>query len=188
MCSMDTPPETPVISTIEFDLPCAICGYNLKGLSQAGTCPECGQAIARTFRFDLTHADPEWLMSQAWTVALLLPLCLLNFPPAVSQYTPWLAHVFKVLLAGVNVWACWRLARPDPLAAADEEGSFRRGVMLASVVLAAIVAYQWPGRPAIRKGGGWPSVCVMTVKAPLAGKHDSQLDPALESFFQLRDL
>jgi hypothetical protein len=52
------------------------------------------------------------------------------------------------LLAGLNIWACWRLARPDPSAAADEEGSLRRGVMLASVALAGIAAYQWPGRPA----------------------------------------
>jgi hypothetical protein len=69
MAFMATVSEAPGISAIEADLPCAICGYNLKGLSPAGTCPECGQAISRTFRFDLTDADPGWLMSQAWTVA-----------------------------------------------------------------------------------------------------------------------
>ena len=162
---MATAPDVTGLSAIESDLPCAICGYNLKGLSPAGACPECGQAIARTFRFDLTYADPGWLVSQAWTVALLLALSLLNFPPAVSQYTPWLGYVFKVLLPGVNVWACWRLARPDPLAAADEDGSLRRGVMLASVALAGIVAFQCPGWPAMPIFRLAPSVVQMAALA-----------------------
>lgn len=33
-------------STIESDLPCRQCGYNLRGLAVQSNCPECGRAIA----------------------------------------------------------------------------------------------------------------------------------------------
>ena len=31
---------------LAFDLPCARCGYNLRGLSASGACPECAAAVA----------------------------------------------------------------------------------------------------------------------------------------------
>ena len=37
------------------DLPCAWCGYNLKGLSVRGKCPECGAAVRATI---LARVDP----------------------------------------------------------------------------------------------------------------------------------
>ena len=34
-----------VTETVGFDLTCAVCGYNLRGLSPAHACPECGTAL-----------------------------------------------------------------------------------------------------------------------------------------------
>lgn len=36
---------TPTLSTIDFDLPCSQCQYDLRGLNEDGRCPECGQHI-----------------------------------------------------------------------------------------------------------------------------------------------
>jgi uncharacterized repeat protein (TIGR04138 family) len=35
---------------IDVDLPCAACGYNLRGLAVAGRCPECGAPVIASVR------------------------------------------------------------------------------------------------------------------------------------------
>ena len=40
--------ETETRPTIEQDVPCAGCGYDLRGLSPEGNCPECGFGIAKS--------------------------------------------------------------------------------------------------------------------------------------------
>ncbi|HLL89657.1 MAG TPA: hypothetical protein VK324_10155 [Tepidisphaeraceae bacterium] len=57
---MSTLTATP--DAIDRELPCAGCGYDLRGLSPGGHCPECGGPVARALAFDtLHHADPRWL-------------------------------------------------------------------------------------------------------------------------------
>lgn len=49
------------VSTIENDLLCGRCGYNLRTLKLDGKCPECGVPVARTFRGDAwREADARW--------------------------------------------------------------------------------------------------------------------------------
>src|SRR4051812_40156282 len=47
-----SPDPVAMSSVIDADLPCSICSYNLKGLAPDANCPECGQAIARTYQFN----------------------------------------------------------------------------------------------------------------------------------------
>jgi len=55
-------PSGPSLSTrltaveLSGSLPCFVCGYDLKGLSIVGNCPECGTAIRATILF---RVDPE---------------------------------------------------------------------------------------------------------------------------------
>ena len=45
------------METIETDLPCARCGYNLRTLPRDGACPECGESTARSVVVDTEKHD-----------------------------------------------------------------------------------------------------------------------------------
>ena len=48
--------------TIVMDTPCVSCGYNLRGLSVEGRCPECSAVVSRTLDpRRLRFSDPRWL-------------------------------------------------------------------------------------------------------------------------------
>ncbi len=46
---------------ISIDTPCQSCGYNLRGLSPSGACPECGVPVHKTTDALLQFRDPTWL-------------------------------------------------------------------------------------------------------------------------------
>jgi len=48
-------------STIESDVPCRHCGYNLRGLTPGGACPECGRATLEALPRYLKDAGPAYL-------------------------------------------------------------------------------------------------------------------------------
>jgi len=50
--------------TLQRDVPCIKCGYNLRGLPRDRNCPECGTPVTRSAPGDLlSAADPAWLSS-----------------------------------------------------------------------------------------------------------------------------
>ncbi|HVT88882.1 MAG TPA: DUF2007 domain-containing protein [Tepidisphaeraceae bacterium] len=55
----DDPSESimgePIDPTLQADLPCVKCGYNLRGLTPANRCPECGLPILRSLLDALRH-------------------------------------------------------------------------------------------------------------------------------------
>jgi hypothetical protein len=141
----DAPIPLEPMPAIEADLACAMCGYNLKGLSPDGACPECGRAIGETLNHGLSHADPAWLRRQAGAVPFLAALCLLNYPPQVYGWMEQLSYALRLTAAAVNIWACWRLASVEPGKSPDEDGTARRGLLLAPLVTAATAAWNVPG-------------------------------------------
>ena len=56
------PGMVPPPSVVATDTPCRKCGYNLRGLSTDGRCPECGTPVGYSFHGDLLRfCDPNWV-------------------------------------------------------------------------------------------------------------------------------
>jgi hypothetical protein len=67
---------TPDLTLVDKDEFCAACGYNLKTLSKAGICPECGAAVAPSLgHHPFRDAPRRWLL----TIAIGLLLLDLSF-------------------------------------------------------------------------------------------------------------
>ena len=127
--------------TIDTDLPCAICNYNLKGLATDSACPECGQPIARTFTPDLTLSPPAWLRRHAVTMFLLAPFALLVFGPSSYRYTFELGALVRLAIIVVTVVAAFRLSAPEvSVVAVDRASDAWRRALLASALAHAIVS------------------------------------------------
>ena len=65
--------------TVDIDWPCVHCDYNLRTLSIAGNCPECGRPVANTVENSLVYADLAWLRDMRSGTALLGRICIAGF-------------------------------------------------------------------------------------------------------------
>jgi hypothetical protein len=97
--------------TVDQDQACVGCGYNLKGLSKKGVCPECGRAVAGTVstraRGDIADAPLGYLWNLRTGAGLML-LGAIGIP--LTLLSPLFAASFKVLGAvAVALSAAWAL-------------------------------------------------------------------------------
>jgi hypothetical protein len=115
------------VTTLESDVWCVQCGYDLRGLSSDGRCPECGCDVRKTLAAPagLWQADHRWLRRVASAPLLLIAALML-----ANGYGWWIRLLRQVqfpsttalvvsLLQPVAVqfmcWlACWRLAARMP--------------------------------------------------------------------------
>jgi hypothetical protein len=93
---------------VEADLPCVSCEYNLRTLSIAGVCPECGQPVIKSIRRGLHEADLKWLkavrlgatiLGWTWVGAGAMVLTLLMLLDSVASPS----HVITVSAWGVTL-------------------------------------------------------------------------------------
>ena len=107
---------------IGYDLPCRTCRYNLRTLSAAGKCPECGTPVKNSIPRDVL-ADPRWLgQLRSGAVAIVSGACLLLIAVPVTIIAAVLMEEDRlawVLLAALLIGAAaifiggWRLTTPD---------------------------------------------------------------------------
>ena len=124
------------LGRIFVDLPCKTCGYNLRGLSFEGACPECGSPVADTI--DDTPAPlPQQTLQRARlaSLCLIVPVALLllgglgysliserflfmsrdpakAFPLLLSAL--WVVKVAELLSLLLAIYAQFILSRPPP--------------------------------------------------------------------------
>jgi hypothetical protein len=72
---------------IDSDWQCMDCGYNLRGLSATGNCPECNQSTDYSLQCrPLSHADRRWLKRIQLGFSLLLLMMLYELAVPFSVY------------------------------------------------------------------------------------------------------
>jgi hypothetical protein len=181
---------TTTAATLHQDIPCIRCGYDLRGLSDDGLCPECGTSIATsTAQFaaksaaspPLAQAPRIWVMKLAIGCTLLALLALAAFAISAAQlafdpdwrvaWTP--VEIFMVI-------AFWLIAAREPTSRAYGRTSdqiVRWSIRLAAPAIAAWMLLRVPGSIASLR---WPSLfafvtatttaCVMFQLARLAAR------------------
>jgi hypothetical protein len=105
------------------DVVCRRCGYNLRGLREAGRCPECGTPIGLSTHGDLLRfADPTWVEKLAQGVRWMLWGIVVSIGVGISGVCltgitaggPAIQEVLGLLGSLVAVYGAWLLTAPDP--------------------------------------------------------------------------
>jgi hypothetical protein len=166
---LDTP-EVPTETILEHrgaiavDKTCRRCGYNLRGLSADGRCPECGTAVAISLEGDLLrYAAPRWVerlgrgsrfILNGLSAALLFAIAtgILNTATfggptgTKSLAIEALTAICEVaLLIGLVAAYCgtWMMTAPDPTRAGEDRyATSRKLVRIALLIGLANVAVQ----------------------------------------------
>lgn len=134
---------------VEHDRPCARCGYNLRGLTAEGVCPECGAQVARSLKGNLLEfASPEYLRSLYRGATLVIAgsiakivlgifvTIVLVAVQGISQaaagggiggrWTEVVPKMVEVFTAGVIACGWWLFSAPDPAMVGGDEGATAR--------------------------------------------------------------
>src|SRR5258707_3351024 len=70
------------------DLPCHICGYDLRAHPQDGKCPECGASVAESRRLAANPRRPAWRDSDPrWRRRMLAGVWILVLVPLMDLLT-----------------------------------------------------------------------------------------------------
>jgi hypothetical protein len=168
--------------TVAADVPCAACGYDLRGLGSKGRCPECGNDIAASLTLHalmLARRAPPLSMSPVWwvrrqalacgllvlspwlTVATLMAQVLSLHRPLWIFIVLWLAHF--ALMAG----ALWLLGTTDPTGSGGSAGhGWRRWIppmlRLAAVATLLLQIFGWGMVSWLIKSNHWAWIQRMT--------------------------
>lgn len=137
------PPAAP--ASVDEDIPCRRCGYNLRGLPIASRCPECGVPLNVSVNGDLLrYSDPEFVGTLHRGVRLMLWGILVSVIGAIlavvvtatSRSAVSSLGVQLLPLAGsvLNIIGAWLLTTPDPSGIGEDlYGMARRLIRIALI-------------------------------------------------------
>ncbi len=113
---------TAPVHAIREDVPCATCGYNLRGLPPAGKCPECGDSIRISLRLrwmgePINRLRHQQGLAMQVTAISLLVLCLLPLVGVASlvlrfDVPEWLYRLALLLVSGAIAVAIFLGTKP----------------------------------------------------------------------------
>ena len=153
------PPQAP--SVVQNDSPCRKCGYNLRGLSPDGRCPECGTAVGLSLHGDLLrYCDPAWVQTVARGfrlmingIAVIVVAVIIGMIAGGLGWGPGNLIVEVVAVVGwlLHLGGTWLATEPDPSGLGEDQyGTARRIIRIGAA--ASVV-----GHVLQRAGGSAPS-------------------------------
>ena len=89
------PLSQPRVIELSRDIPCAECGYNLRGLAPQGRCPECGQDVCVSLAERVAPdagavvPDPRWRRQMVESLVLSLVGLVLGMGTMVNWPAGW---------------------------------------------------------------------------------------------------
>ncbi|WP_428938360.1 hypothetical protein [Fontivita pretiosa] len=127
-------------ATVQTDAPCRKCGYNLRGLTYGGRCPECGSPVGLSTIGDLLrYSDPNWLLMLArgvsfilWGILVALVIGLLGgllFQTSAAQQ--WVQIVASLL----GLYGAWLLTEPDPSGLGEAQYAMARKLVRVALLV-----------------------------------------------------
>lgn len=135
------------------DLRCRGCGYEVRGLSMADSCPECGWSVARSASGALLINSPRHhLATLRLGTTLVVAATFGSFAAAtlgaivavaLAASTTWanqevlelLGQGFTVVGAGIALYGWWIFSTPDPAVESREQPTAARRVLRTLTVL-----------------------------------------------------
>lgn len=157
------------------DITCRLCGYNLRGLSPQGRCPECGSAVGRSVHGDfLRYSDPAWVKhlsdGAAWLIAavfLAIGLGVLGQGVDIVLGTRVYARLSSMAATAVSLFAYWKLTMPDP-GNPETEALWNIRQMTRVLAVAGLGGEMSGTAAALVAGSGWVYVACFAVYLALS--------------------
>jgi hypothetical protein len=97
---MPEAPPSPItgVDWIDYDLPCAACGYNLRTLRTNATCPECGHPVPASI--EAAKFRPGWFTLESFPILSRIVLVLLG--------VAWPLAPFGIMEADPHLFVEWQ--------------------------------------------------------------------------------
>lgn len=135
-------PSSSPSDTSTDGLTCLHCGYDLRGLSADGNCPECGRTIASGLQSHLRNNDPIWLArlelgakfggaALALSTLLTLISAVFEFFPRAHRFT-YAIFYFPPLLELLGFWFLTTLSPTTPQF--QRRPALRRAIRIAAIL------------------------------------------------------
>jgi hypothetical protein len=176
---------------LEHDVPCAGCGYDLRGLTPPGRCPECGFDLLESIRAFAARSqgwlppDPAWarqIREGAWLSLISFALALFAVLAPERWYrlpfrnAPLSAAPGRILFLAVACgwwvlsWAAaWKLTRSEPTAGGRRSWRFWGWAARALCTTHFLIPFAWATDPSEYKRGPIALLLLAMLLGGLAG-------------------
>lgn len=148
------PRQSALVDLSREDVPCLNCGYNLRGLSPSGNCPECGVPIARSLQGNLlVFSSPEYVASLnrglifillatvlyiTFMVVAIVAMVLLRGSGVPAGIIEGLLLVISLPIAILSLLGWWLFSAPDVAIVGTDKGDTPRKVVRITVIISAV--------------------------------------------------